>query len=160
LAKCDLKCGARSTDIYKSTALGVTGSVRLLRCQIDIMDDSLSVQNTVGCSTGTGHKSHFGEERCVALWDASQRDSHVAIPFEHPQATKGCFTKMHRFFEHCLEHGRKDARRRIDGLQHLRRCCLLLQRIAQLVEQPRVLDRDDGLAGEAFDEFDLLLSEW
>src|SRR5262249_20566362 len=36
---------------------------------------------------------------------------------------------------------------------------LLLQRIAQLVEQPRVLDGDDRLGGEAGNQGDLLFSE-
>src|SRR5262249_21342530 len=36
---------------------------------------------------------------------------------------------------------------------------LLLQRFAQLVEQARVLDRDDGLVGEVLDQLDLLVSE-
>jgi hypothetical protein len=36
----------------------------------------------------------------------------------------------------------------------------LLQRLAQLVEQPRVLDRDDGLGGEIADQLDLLVGEW
>jgi hypothetical protein len=96
------------------------------------MDEPLSVQKTVGRSARTGHNGRFGDERCVALWDASQRDGDVAIPFEHPQAAKGRFTKVHRLFEHCLEHRRKDARRRIDDLQHLRGRGLLLERLGEL----------------------------
>jgi hypothetical protein len=37
---------------------------------------------------------------------------------------------------------------------------LLLQRLAQLVEQPRVLDRDHCLVGEGRDEFNLPVGEW
>jgi hypothetical protein len=36
---------------------------------------------------------------------------------------------------------------------------LLLQRFAQLVEQPRVLDGDDGLPCEIADQLDLLVGE-
>jgi hypothetical protein len=36
---------------------------------------------------------------------------------------------------------------------------LLLQRLAQLVEQPGILDSDDCLAGEARDQLDLLVGE-
>jgi hypothetical protein len=36
---------------------------------------------------------------------------------------------------------------------------LLLQRFAQLVKQPGVLDRDDGLRGEVLDQLDLLIGE-
>ena len=32
--------------------------------------------------------------------------------------------------------------------------------LAQLVEQPRVLDGDDGLGGEVLDQLDLLVGEW
>ena len=35
----------------------------------------------------------------------------------------------------------------------------MLQRFAQLVEQPRVLDGDDGLGGEVVDQLDLLVGE-
>ena len=51
-------------------------------------------------------------------------------------------------------------------LQHLGRRSLLLQRLAeivsalaQLVEQPRVLDGDHGLGGEVLDQLDLLVGE-
>src|SRR5947209_19205936 len=36
---------------------------------------------------------------------------------------------------------------------------LLLQRFAQLVDQARVLDRDDGMSGEVVYQFDLLITE-
>ena len=51
-------------------------------------------------------------------------------------------------------------RRAADDLEHVGGGGLLLQRFAQLVEQARVLDRDDGLVGEVFDQFDLLVGEW
>ena len=43
-------------------------------------------------------------------------------------------------------------------------CCSSASRevssaLAQFVEQPRVLDGDDGLRGEVLDEFDLLVGE-
>ena len=38
-------------------------------------------------------------------------------------------------------------------------CSLLLQRFAQFVEQPRVLDGDDRLRGEVLDELDLLFGK-
>ena len=44
-------------------------------------------------------------------------------------------------------------------LQHLRGRGLLLQRFAQLVEQARVLDGDDGLGGEVLHQLDLLVGE-
>src|SRR6266516_367163 len=56
--------------------------------------------------------------------------------------------------------GLQVARRTGDYVQHLRGRGLLQQRFAQLVEQARILDRDDGLTGEVCDQLDLLLGEW
>ena len=36
---------------------------------------------------------------------------------------------------------------------------MLLQRLAQLIQQPRILDGDDGLLGEIAEKLDLLFSE-
>jgi hypothetical protein len=51
------------------------------------------------------------------------------------------------------------ARRAGNDTQHLRRRCLLLQRLAQLSEKARVLDGDDGLRGEIRHQFDLPVGE-
>src|SRR5262245_49312238 len=50
-------------------------------------------------------------------------------------------------------------RRTRDDLQHLRSRGLLLQRFAQLVEQPRVLYGDDDLGGEILDQIYLFIVE-
>src|SRR5262249_8736650 len=47
-----------------------------------------------------------------------------------------------------------------DDAQYIRGGGLLLERFAQLVEQPCVLDGDDRLAGEALYQLDLLVGEW
>src|SRR5262249_29739844 len=68
------------------------------------------------------------------------------------------------------QHGLKDwlklARRAGNNLEHLRRRSLLLQRLAEIVgalaqfiEQPGVLDGDDGLGGEVLDKLNLLIGE-
>ena len=44
-------------------------------------------------------------------------------------------------------------------LQHIGRCRLLLQRLPQLVEQPRVLDGDNRLRGEVLHQSDLLIGK-
>ena len=58
-------------------------------------------------------------------------------------------------FEHCL----KIERRAADDLEHVGGGGLLLQRFAQLAEQPRVLDGDDGLGGEVRHQRNLLVGE-
>src|SRR5262245_53637572 len=49
--------------------------------------------------------------------------------------------------------------RATDDFEHIGGRGLLLQRLAQLIEQARVLDGYDGLAGEILDQFDLLVGE-
>src|SRR5262249_52516036 len=46
-----------------------------------------------------------------------------------------------------------------DDLQDFGSCGLLLQRLAQFVEQARVLDGDDGLGGKIFNQLNLLVGE-
>ena len=50
--------------------------------------------------------------------------------------------------------------RTADDLEHVGGGGLLLKRFAQFVQQPRVLDGDDGLRGEIGYEFDLDTCEW
>jgi hypothetical protein len=75
--------------------------------------------------------------------------------------------------EHRIEYRRKVAGRGVDGLQHLGGRGLLLQRLgevvgtlgevgralAQLIQQSRIFNGDDGLAGKARDQRDLFLGE-
>ena len=51
--------------------------------------------------------------------------------------------------------------RATDDLEHVGGGGLLLRAdCAQFVEQPRVLDGDDGLVGEVLQQLDLLVGEW
>ncbi len=58
-------------------------------------------------------------------------------------------------FEDRIEHRRDIARRGIDDLQHLRRRGLAVEEFAQFRQEPRVLDRDYRLVGEALQELQL-----
>jgi hypothetical protein len=49
--------------------------------------------------------------------------------------------------------------RSADDLQDVGSRRLLLEGLAQLIEQSRIFDRDDGLAGEVCDECDLFFGE-
>jgi len=49
-----------------------------------------------------------------------------------------------------VEYRCKVTGRAADNAQHFRRRRLLFQRLPQLVEQPGVLDGDDGLSSEVF----------
>ena len=64
-----------------------------------------------------------------------------------------------RLFQHRVEHRREVAGRGVDDLQHLGGRGLLLQRLARLGDQPRVLHRDDRLRREILQQRDLLVGE-
>ena len=64
-----------------------------------------------------------------------------------------------RRFHQRVEHRLQIEGRAADHLEHVGGGGLLLQRFAQLVEQPRVLDGDDRLGGEILDQLDLLVGE-
>jgi hypothetical protein len=64
-----------------------------------------------------------------------------------------------RLFQHHLKHRREITGRRIDDLQHLGRRGLLLQCLARLGQEPRVLHRDYRLRREVFQESDFFVGE-
>src|SRR5262249_25238894 len=87
--------------------------------------------------------------------------------FAQPQSAVTRLTQPCRICQQGLENGLQFAGRTGDDLQYLGGRSLLLQRLAQivgalaqLVQQPGVLDRDDGLCSEILQQLDLLLGEW
>ena len=70
------------------------------------------------------------------------------------------FAQPHRRLGKRIEHRLQIEGRAADDLEHVGGGGLLLQRLAQLVEQAGVLDGDDGLRGEVLDQLDLLVGEW
>src|SRR6516164_7875686 len=70
------------------------------------------------------------------------------------------FSIASRRFHERIEHRLQVERRTADDLEHVGGRGLLLQRLAQLVQQARVLDGNDGLVGEALDQLYLLVGEW
>src|SRR5205085_7850241 len=67
--------------------------------------------------------------------------------------------EIRSLLQHRVEHGSEVAGRRIDDLQHLGGCRLLIQRLAGLGDQARVLHCDDRLGGEVLKQCDLLFGE-
>src|SRR5215471_19288611 len=63
------------------------------------------------------------------------------------------------FLQYCLEYRREVAGRGIDDLQYFGGRSLLLQCLACLGQQPRVLHCDDRLCGEVLQQRDLLVGE-
>jgi hypothetical protein len=66
---------------------------------------------------------------------------------------------LHSVFKDRLEHRLKLTWRGADDFEYVGSGSLLLEGFAQLVEQARVLDGDDGLIGKGLDERDLPLVE-
>ena len=129
---------------------------RIERC--DVRDDGRSrrpgwrVPAPVARSSGrrmpTGRRQDAvmgGDHEFIAL---AQRDERVDGAAEAPRR-RG----------HGVEHRLHVGRRLRDDLQDLGAGRLLLQRFAQLGEQPHVLDGDHGLRGEGLQELDLARRE-
>ena len=73
--------------------------------------------------------------------------------------------ELHRLGDDGGEHG-LEIERRVHRLRHFAeraqfadRAAKLIGALAQFVQQPRVLDRDDRLVGEVLDQLDLLVGE-
>ena len=64
-----------------------------------------------------------------------------------------------RLLQYHIEHRREVAGRGIDDLQYFGGCCLLLQCLARLGQQPRILHRYDCLRGEILQQRDLFFRE-
>ena len=75
------------------------------------------------------------------------------------QIAKGSGAQMHRLIEHRIEDRRKFARRRIDDLKNLGSGGLLVQCLAGLGQEPRILHRDHCLSGKVFEQCDLFVRE-
>src|SRR5262245_50136291 len=96
----------------------------------------------------------------------AREDLGGAVLETSPQNTEFGATNTRGVLEYSIEHRLKLAGRRTDHAQHFGGRRLLLQRfrevvctVTQLVEQPRVLDGDDGLGSEASHQLDLLVGE-
>ena len=85
---------------------------------------------------------------------ADKRSPSLAIDGRHIR-----LAQPRRRLDQRIEHRLQIEGRAADDLEHVGGGGLLLQRFAQLVEQPGVLDRDDGLRGEILDQLDLLVGE-
>src|SRR6516225_8963922 len=70
-----------------------------------------------------------------------------------------CFAQARSRLDQRVEHGLQVKGGAADHLKYVRRGGLLLQRFAQLVEQPRVFDRHDGLFREIAHKLHLLVAE-
>ena len=83
----------------------------------------------------------------------------MALRHDQQDALLGAVEQFLAAPQDLVEHRRGVSDRRADCLQYFGGGRLMLQRLLGLVEQPHVLDGDDGLVGEGLDEADLPLVE-
>src|SRR5215469_3407877 len=96
----------------------------------------------------------------VSGWPIVSRDRAKVIALTEKQGAESGFAELCRIRQHGLKDRPQLAGGRADNAQHLRCCGLLLQRLPKLIEQPRVLDGDDGLGSEILHQRDLSVGEW
>src|SRR5215510_1236371 len=70
-----------------------------------------------------------------------------------------CLAETRGRLEQSIENGFEIESGSTDDLEDIGSCSLLLKRFAQFAQQPRILNGDDGLRGEVFDQLNLLVSE-
>src|SRR6516165_9515535 len=83
----------------------------------------------------------------------------VTVAFRTEDLSPIRLAQPRRRLDQRLENRLQIEGRAADDLEHVGGGRLLLQRLAQLVEQARVLDGDDGLIGEAREQSYLLVAE-
>jgi hypothetical protein len=89
----------------------------------------------------------------------THRDGAKLFPVVSVKGAVDKATQRHRLFQHRVEHRREVAGRGVDDLQYLCGRGLLLQRLACLGKEPRILHSDDRLGGEVLQQRDFLLRE-
>ena len=116
---------------------------------------------------GADHKRTLPEVILGARFNAVRRRIPEGLALNRVHLTAIGSTKPGGILNEGLQHRLQIKRRPADHLQDFTGGGLLVEgfrEIAiarlQLREQPHILDRDHGLVGEGFDEFDLLVGEW
>jgi hypothetical protein len=108
------------------------------------------------------------EEKTAEAPSRQRRRCHCVLVASTSNSTDGATIRSSTacgFAESCsgysqgVENALKIKGRAADGFKHIGGCGLLLQRLPQLIEQPRVLDGDHRLRGEVLRELNLLFGE-
>ncbi len=88
---------------------------------------------------------------------AARRCRFEPLPVVEHEAAKRRLAELRRLLQHCVEHRGEVTRRGIDDPQHLGGRGLLLQGLARLGQEPRILHRDHRLVSEGADQLDFFL---
>src|ERR1700720_905416 len=118
------------------------------------MDDTLALRDTSG-KAPRRRLERTKLSQPIGKWRLAMRRVEMkALAVIPPQMPISGIAKMQRLFEHCIEHRREVAGRGIDDAQHLGRRGLLVERLARLGDEARVLHRDDRLRREVLPQRD------
>ncbi len=150
-------CPGKVDKLHK---IGIARFVSLLFLDIGDMEHLLGSRDL-----SKRHQRTRSHDRIAAsflgklLGYAVHRNSAESAVFSKPQEAIFGLADARRILQHGLEDGLKVAWRRADHAQHICRRRLLLQRLFELVEQPRVLDGDDCLRGKILYKLNLFIGE-
>src|SRR5262249_39468450 len=123
------------------------------------VDDPAFEGNAAGDSPTAWRNRHILEECLVLGRESKVGRQPIDLPFAAENQGHFGVAEMRGRFDQRIEHRLQIEGRAADNLEHVGGGGLLLQRFAQLVEKAGVLDGDDGLGGEALNQFDLLVTE-
>jgi hypothetical protein len=102
----------------------------------------------------------LAKQLCDRRRHAAHSDNFVeVISLVYRQSAKRGFAEAKRLIESRVEHGGKIAGRAVDDLQHLGGRSLLLQSLARLGQEPRVLHCNDRLRREILQQRNLLVGK-
>jgi hypothetical protein len=104
-------------------------------------------------------KGGFGGSKIGEALLAADGDDTEIFPVANYQTAVGSATKSVSLLQYCVKDRCEVARGGVDDLQYLGGRGLLLQRLARLSQQPRVLHRDDRLRRKIFEESDLFVGK-
>src|SRR5215470_18152765 len=88
-----------------------------------------------------------------------KRDPTKGIAFTKIQSAKPCLANLRGVLKDRVKNRVEVAWRGANNPEHAGGRGLLLKGFAQLIKKPRILDGDDGLRGEVFDQLNLLVGE-
>ena len=88
---------------------------------------------------------------------AGRKNEKLSLTLKQPGVIR--VAQPGRRLDQCVEHGLQVEGRAADDLKYIGGGGLLLQRFTQLIQQPRILDGDDGLRRKTLHQLDLFISE-
>ena len=136
--------------------VGIADPVGLVVRDIRDVHDVLAFDNACSATAGPGRGCVLAQNSAKPAGTPRMRHGMKALAIDKLQSMPNAASHSRIAFSSIASNtGVEIAGRGVDHLQHLGGRGLLLQRLALLGQQPRILDRDHRLIGEGADKFDL-----